>query len=114
MSYNVKQGDIVWIDFDPSVGNEIRKRRPGLVISADLFNSTTGFAVVVPIKSRPGTNPLEITLPAGMQTSGSLQTHQLRSMYLAPRNPKLIEKAPDELVQRVCSHTQLMLTAPVT
>ncbi|WP_154064494.1 type II toxin-antitoxin system PemK/MazF family toxin, partial [Enterococcus faecalis] len=28
-----KQKDIVWIDFDPSKGKEIRKRRPALVVS---------------------------------------------------------------------------------
>ncbi|HFS4778978.1 type II toxin-antitoxin system PemK/MazF family toxin, partial [Enterococcus faecium] len=30
--YIPKKGDIVWIDFDPSVGKEIQKRRPGLVV----------------------------------------------------------------------------------
>lgn len=27
-NYIPKKGDIVWIDFDPSTGKEIQKRRP--------------------------------------------------------------------------------------
>ena len=39
-----KQKDIIWIDFDPSKGKDIRKRRPALVVSRDEFNERTGFA----------------------------------------------------------------------
>lgn len=31
--YIPTKGDIVWIDFDPSTGKEIKKRRPTLVVS---------------------------------------------------------------------------------
>lgn len=33
MRYTPEQGDIVWLDFDPSSGKEIIKRRPAFVIS---------------------------------------------------------------------------------
>jgi mRNA interferase MazF len=35
----VKQGDIIWLDFDPQIGHEQKGRRPALVISNDLFNA---------------------------------------------------------------------------
>ena len=44
--YIPKKGDIVWIDFDPSAGKEIQKRRPGLVVSRYEFNRKTMFAVI--------------------------------------------------------------------
>jgi mRNA interferase MazF len=31
----LEQGTLVFIDFDPSKGSEIKKRRPALVISRD-------------------------------------------------------------------------------
>ena len=49
--YIPKKGDIVWIDFDPSAGKEIQKRRPGLVVSRYEFNRKTMFAVICPITS---------------------------------------------------------------
>lgn len=49
--YTPKQGDIVWINFNPSVGREIQKKRPALVISSTAYNATTGFIQVCPITS---------------------------------------------------------------
>lgn len=37
--YTPKHGDIVVINFDPSVGREINKKRPGIVISSNEHNS---------------------------------------------------------------------------
>nr|WP_020088283.1 type II toxin-antitoxin system PemK/MazF family toxin [Levilactobacillus parabrevis] len=36
--YNPAQGDVVYINFDPSIGHEIKKRRPGLVVSKTIFS----------------------------------------------------------------------------
>lgn len=47
--YIPKKQDIIWIDFDPSVGKEIQKRRPALVVSSDHYNQQTGFVAVCPI-----------------------------------------------------------------
>jgi len=33
----VKQGDIIWLDFDPQTGHEQRGRRPALVVSNESF-----------------------------------------------------------------------------
>lgn len=48
-NYIPKKQDIIWIDFDPSAGREIQKRRPALVISSDNYNKQTGFVAVCPI-----------------------------------------------------------------
>ena len=47
--YLPHKGDIVAIDFNPSSGSEIRKRRPALVISNSRYSALTGLAVVCPI-----------------------------------------------------------------
>lgn len=60
--YTPKQGDIVWINFNPSARGEIQKKRPVLVISSNVYNATTGFIQVCPItstnKNRKGFVPL--------------------------------------------------------
>ena len=49
--YTPKQGDIIIINFNLSVGREIQKKRPALVISSDVYNSVTGMVAVCPITS---------------------------------------------------------------
>ena len=46
-----RRGDIYIADLDPSFGREIHKKRPVLVISSDIFNRGTPFAVVIPLSS---------------------------------------------------------------
>ncbi len=53
------KGDIVSLNFDPSTGKEIMKRRPAFVISRRIFNDHTGFAVVAPIVSATLVSVLE-------------------------------------------------------
>ncbi|WP_307975928.1 type II toxin-antitoxin system PemK/MazF family toxin [uncultured Streptococcus sp.] len=48
-NYIPQKQDIVWIDFDPSSGKEIQKRRPAVVISNNNYNKQTGFIAVCPI-----------------------------------------------------------------
>ena len=47
--YVPKKQDIVYIDFDPSAGREINKRRPAVVVSNQLYSQKTGFVAVCPI-----------------------------------------------------------------
>ncbi|MEQ9809199.1 type II toxin-antitoxin system PemK/MazF family toxin [Streptococcus jiangjianxini] len=47
--YIPQKQDIIWIDFDPAVGKEIRKRRPALVVSSYKYSKATGFVAVCPI-----------------------------------------------------------------
>lgn len=41
--------DIIYLDFDPSTGKEINKRRPAVVISVTPYNKLVGLCVVCPI-----------------------------------------------------------------
>jgi mRNA interferase MazF len=34
----MKRGEVWWVNFDPSVGGEIRKKRPAVIISNDAAN----------------------------------------------------------------------------
>jgi mRNA interferase MazF len=45
----MKRGEVWWVDFDPSVGTEIRKTRPAVIISNDHFNLHASRVQVIPI-----------------------------------------------------------------
>lgn len=48
-SYIPQRQDIIWINFDPSAGKDIQKRRPALVVSNENYSRRTGFVAVCPI-----------------------------------------------------------------
>ncbi len=78
-AYVPKQGDIVWADFEPSKGHEIKKRRPALVISRDEYSAVSPFCIVCPITSTVRDHPVYYTLE-GYQTIGQVSTQQLYTM----------------------------------
>ncbi|WP_125591148.1 type II toxin-antitoxin system PemK/MazF family toxin [Companilactobacillus jidongensis] len=47
--YIPQQQDLIFINFDPSLGQEITKRRPAVVISNLGYSKLTGLVVVAPI-----------------------------------------------------------------
>lgn len=68
MRYVPEQGDLVWLNFDPSSGKEMMKRRPAFVISRKAFNEHTKMAIVAPITSTIRGVKLEVILPDETKT----------------------------------------------
>ena len=73
-------GDLIWTDFDPTLGREQAGRRPALVVSAAAFSANTGLAVVCPITSRVRPFPTSVVLPLGLPIAGEILTSHLRSI----------------------------------
>lgn len=92
--YIPKKGDIVWIDFDPSAGMEIQKRRPGLVISRYDFNRKTMFAIVCPITSTIKKLPTRYTLPEEMEINGQVLISKLKSFDFKERKIRQVDRVP--------------------
>jgi mRNA interferase MazF len=47
----VKRREVWWVNFEPSVGGEIQKKRPAIIVSTDDYNDTSNRVQVVPLTS---------------------------------------------------------------
>lgn len=47
----MNRGEVWWVSFDPSVGGEIRKRRPAIILSNNASNKYLSRVQVVPLTS---------------------------------------------------------------
>jgi mRNA interferase MazF len=84
-----KRGDIWLIDFDPALGAEIRKVRPGLVVSIDTVGRLP-LRIVVPLtdwKPPYAGFPWFVEIPAaaanGLLKDSGADTFQVKSVALA-------------------------------
>ncbi len=48
----MRRAEVWWVNFDPSLGGEIRKKRPAVIISNDISNKYLNRLQVVPITSK--------------------------------------------------------------
>lgn len=99
--YWPEAGDLVWTDFDPTLGQRSLRsarddeagRRPALIVSPAAFTRHTGFAFVCPITTRIRPFPTSVVLPEGLPIAGEILISHLRSIDALARHIRPIGAA---------------------
>lgn len=103
MAYSPKQGDIILLNFNPTLGHEQRGRRPALVVSnATFHNFEKCIVMVCPITNTSRDVPTYIRLNYRTKTTGYVLTDQVKALDFTKRNPVFVEKIPKAILSRVC------------
>jgi mRNA interferase MazF len=80
----VRRGDVVLVNLDPTVGVEIRKTRPAIVISNDSINHFSQLVVVVPLtKNTAQISPSHVVIPKGtarLTFTSKVVTEQIKAV----------------------------------
>ena len=107
----VKYGELWIADFEPQVGEEITKKRPALILSNNLFNSSQKLVFVVPLttwqdKFYKGIWFLKIDKNAtnNLNVDSAINCSQIKSFS----KDRLIEKI-GEVDERIMENTRNMI-----
>ena len=93
--YIPSQGDIIYLNLNPTKGHEQSGKRPAIVISNNIFNKNTNMVIVCPITSNDKYFPTHYKLEDSEKISGSVLCEHIRSIDFESRNVTFVEKASD-------------------
>lgn len=95
----MKRGEIYFANLDPTIGAEIKKKRPVLIVSNNANNKAAKTVTIVPITSNvKKIYPFEVFLKtqhSGLPKPSKAQCHQIRTiskMRIQSRRIGVVEK----------------------
>ena len=83
---NVRRGEVYLVSFDPTVGHEIKKTRPALVIQNEIGNRHSSLTIVAAITSKvsPVLYPVEVIVQPsttnGLEVLSAIRLDQIRTI----------------------------------
>jgi mRNA interferase MazF len=107
----VRRGDVVLARLDPTLGVEIKKTRPVIVLSNDSINHFAELAVVVPLtKNTARVSPSHAVIPkgaGGLAVPSKAVTEQIKAVDKRRLVKLLGRLTPDQLahVERALKNT---------
>lgn len=105
VAYTPKRGDIVWLDFEPSLfhkerGKEVGKYRPALVLSDKVYQKNTGLLICCPVSTSIRGGLTEVAVNNLAQPS-VVAASLVQTLSFKDRKVKFIAKAEDGVLDSV-------------
>jgi mRNA interferase MazF len=103
---DIRRGDIVLVELDPTRGSEQRGTRPCLVVQNDVGNDNAPTTIVVPFTTSFGDDlyPFEVLVTAEeshLQEDSVVMCSQIRTVSVDHRIEKVIGSIPEERLREV-------------
>jgi len=98
-------GDIVWVEFDPSVGHEYQGKRPAIVVQSDEQLAKSNLVTIIPLTSqRNNATPDDVLIEAN--TTTNLKSDSIAKVYCLTsfdyiRFEKIIGKINKESIVKI-------------
>jgi mRNA interferase MazF len=99
----IAQAQVWWVNLDPTIGSEIRKTRPAVIVSPDELNAHLNTVVVVPLTSGgayPFRIPTKVRGRDGVAAVDQVRTIDKRRLTrkIGTLNPAALKPVLDALV----------------
>ena len=105
---SLEQGDVILVDFNPSVGHEPAKLRPAVVVSGYGFNSRANLVAVVPTTTKDNGYPLHVPATCSGRSIG-FACVELRTIDVCQRGFEYLGVADDETLRSILASIRGML-----
>jgi mRNA interferase MazF len=77
---DIIRGEVYWVNLDPTIGSEIQKTRPAVIISNNIQNKVSARVIVIPLTSNTSTIfPFEAKVKVQDKTAKAI-TDQIRTI----------------------------------
>ena len=107
------RGEIYYADLNPTIGSEINKKRPVLIISNNANNAFSETITIIPITSNvKKVFPFEVFLPhnkSGLPKDSKAQCHQVRTISKIRISAKVYGVLKNEVMNAVDGALKLHL-----
>ena len=111
---NVKRGEIYFANLDPTIGKEINKTRPVLIISNDINNLYSELVTIVPITSQTEKiYPYEVLISkdeSGLIKNSKIKCNQIRTidkLRFLKKAGSVSKDKLDQIERAVCLHLDI-------
>lgn len=108
------RGDIIWINFTPQSGREMRDKHPMLVLSPKKFNDQTDLIIGLPMTTAEynHTNPFAVGFKGPHHITSYVLSHQVKSFDWRTRNAQIHpwKTAPKEVLTQACDILNQIIT----
>ncbi len=105
---SLEQGTLIYINFDPSRGSEIKKRRPAIVISRDEYALSSRLIIVCPITSSSKDRPYFVDIQhEKLKVDSKVNTKQLYTLDYnthGGRNVEVLGKVSKKEMIKIAQH----------